>query len=213
MGQEAGQTRLDTFLEKASRMVKPGLMVTCLLVIILSIAGSATTDSDTTAATRGIFISILVIACLAATIGVLLKVARSSGRSKYQINDKPEKKSGLVNAAFDEEKGQEAKTEKKDKEGEEAWVKNYVPYGKLPAGSPIEEVVFTNEKMNEVEEKKEDTKEEELKSEKVEETENWKENYVAYDNEKEDGKEKEDVQKKELSEDKINEDKEDKEKE
>ena len=47
------------------------------------------------------------------------------------------KSGGLVNSGYDQEKG--------DKPGAEPWMNNYVPYGKNPSGSPIEQVTFTRE--------------------------------------------------------------------
>ena len=55
----------------------------------------------------------------------------------FQINEKPVKSSGLVNSGYDQEKG--------DKPGAEPWMNNYVPYGKNPSGSAIEQVTFTRE--------------------------------------------------------------------
>merc|ERR1712173_276796 len=162
--------------KKAPLLLKPALRVLCLTVIILSVAGAATSSDPSTA--QGLFIAILVIMC---------RVLRSSGsgKSKYQINEKAVKKTGEVNAGFTDEKNT-SEVKSGDSAGQEPWMNNYVPYGKNPSGNPIDQVTFTNEQEREA---GENVDKEELKK-----NENWKENYVAYqDKEKEqcDNKEKE----------------------
>jgi len=177
-------------IDKASLLLKPVLRVLCLTVIILSVAGAATSSDPSTA--QGLFIAILFFSCLAAFLVVMCRVLRSSGngKSKYQINEKG--KTGEVNAGYD---GEKAATEVKSGNGQEAgggqepWMNNYVPYGKNPSGNPIEQVTFTNEQEREGGEKTDNK--EELKK-------NWKENYVPYDDNKEEGgdnKDKKEVEK------------------
>jgi len=183
---------LQSLQEKLGRFVKPGLVVTCLLVILLSIIGSATSSSSSVATTRGLFLGILVIMCLAATVAIVLRVARSSGQSKYQINEK-RKKTGEINDAFDEEKGSD-KTKDEEKDEDETWKKSYVPYEK--SGDPMDNVVFTSEKTEEsvLGENKHDL-DNNVGAENDEDK--YKKDYESHD-EKEDGKEKEDVQEKEI---------------
>jgi len=184
---EAGNQ--ESPIDKASLLLKPVLRVLCLTVIILSVAGAATSSDPSTA--QGLFIAILFFSCLAAFLVVMCRVLRSSGngKSKYQINEKG--KTGEVNAGYDDEK---AATEVKsgnvqEAGGQEPWMNNYVPYGKNPSGNPIEQVTFTNEQEREGGEKTDNK--EELKK-------NWKENYVPYDDNKEEGgdnKDKKEVEK------------------
>merc|ERR1719234_1310965 len=99
---------------------------------------------------------------------------------------------GEVNAGYDDEKAAvEVKSGNEHQEavGQEPWMNNYVPYGKNPSGNPIEQVTFTNEQEREGGEKTDNK--EELKK-------NWKENYVPYDDNKEEGgdnKDKKEVEK------------------
>merc|ERR1712037_867749 len=175
---------LETPIDKASLLLKPVLRVLCLTVIVLSVAGAATSSDPSTA--QGLFIAILFFSCLAAFLVVMCRVLRSSGsgKSKYQINEKGGRKTGEVNGGYDEEKlgnGQEG--------GQEPWMNNYVPYGKNPSGNPIEQVTFTNEQEREGGENTENK--EGMKK-------NWKENYVPYDDNKEEGgdnKDKKEVEK------------------
>jgi len=178
-------------INKASLLLKPVLRVLCLTVIILSVAGAATSSDPTTA--QGLFIAILFFSCLAAFLVVMCRVLRSSGngKSKYQINEKGGgRKTGEVNAGYDDEKAAgEVKSGNGQEVGQEPWMNNYVPYGKNPSGNPIEQVTFTNEQEREGGEKTENK--EELKK-------NWKENYVPYDDNKEEGgdnKDKKEVEK------------------
>jgi len=172
MGEPGNQ---ESPIDKASLLLKPVLRVLCLTVIILSVAGAATSSDPSTA--QGLFIAILFFSCLAAFLVVMCRVLRSSGngKSKYQINEKG--KTGEVNAGYDDEKAAtEVKSGNGQEIGQEPWMNNYVPYGKNPSGNPIEQVTFTNEQEREGGEKMENK--EELKK-------NWKENYVPYDDNKE----------------------------
>jgi len=172
MGEPGNQ---ESPIDKASLLLKPVLRVLCLTVIILSVAGAATSSDPSTA--QGLFIAILFFSCLAAFLVVMCRVLRSSGngKSKYQINEKG--KTGEVNAGYDDEKAAtEVKSGNGQEVGQEPWMNNYVPYGKNPSGNPIEQVTFTNEQEREGGEKMENK--EELKK-------NWKENYVPYDDNKE----------------------------
>ena len=128
------------------------------------------------------------------------------------------KKTGEVNAGFTDEKNT-SDVKSGDAAGQEPWMNNYVPYGKNPSGNPIDQVLlssnifntlnisifgnfqfpqilsshsyvvqvtFTNEQEREA---GENVDKEELKK-----NENWKENYVAYQDKEEeqcDNKEKE----------------------
>jgi len=183
MGEPGNQ---ESPIDKASLLLKPVLRVLCLTVIILSVAGAATSSDPSTA--QGLFIAILFFSCLAAFLVVMCRVLRSSGngKSKYQINEKG--KTGEVNAGYDDEKAAtEVKSGNGQEVGQEPWMNNYVPYGKNPSGNPIEQVTFTNEQEREGGEKMENK--EELKK-------NWKENYVPYDdNKEEDGDNKKEAEK------------------
>jgi len=181
---------LETPIDKASLLLKPVLRVLCLTVIVLSVAGAATSSDPSTA--QGLFIAILFFSCLAAFLVVMCRVLRSSGsgKSKYQINEKGGRKTGEVNGGYDDEKaGNEVKLGNGQEGGQEPWMNNYVPYGKNPSGNPIEQVTFTNEQEREGGENTENK--EEMKK-------NWKENYVPYDDNKEEGgdnKDKKEVEK------------------
>jgi len=181
---------LETPIDKASLLLKPVLRVLCLTVIVLSVAGAATSSDPNTA--QGLFIAILFFSCLAAFLVVMCRVLRSSGsgKSKYQINEKGGRKTGEVNGGYDDEKaGNEVKLGNGQEGGQEPWMNNYVPYGKNPSGNPIEQVTFTNEQEREGGENTENK--EEMKK-------NWKENYVPYDDNKEEGgdnKDKKEVEK------------------
>jgi len=179
------ESNSESLIDKAPLLLKPALRVLCLTVIILSVAGAATSSDPSTA--QGLFIAILFFSCLAAFLVIMCRVLRSSGsgKSKYQINEKAVKKTGEVNAGFTDEKNT-SDVKSGDAAGQEPWMNNYVPYGKNPSGNPIDQVTFTNEQEREA---GENVDKEELKK-----NENWKENYVAYqDKEKEqcDNKEKE----------------------
>lgn len=184
MGEPGNQ---ETPIDKASLLLKPVLRVLCLTVIVLSVAGAATSSDPSTA--QGLFIAILFFSCLAAFLVVMCRVLRSSGsgKSKYQINEKGGRKTGEVNGGYDDEKAAtEGKSGNGQEVGQEPWMNNYVPYGKNPSGNPIEQVTFTNEQEREGGENKEEMKK------------NWKENYVPYDDNKEEGgnnKDKKEVEK------------------
>merc|ERR1712106_250368 len=116
---------------------------------------------------QDLFICIIIFSVLALLLAVFVKFQKSGDKSKYEINEKCEKKSakGLDNAAFDGEKGGK----------KERWMDNYVPYGQFPKGSVIEEeVVVENEKDNKTQEKVTDSNKDDEK---------WKDNYVAYEEE------------------------------
>jgi len=174
----ADTSNQESNLDKASLLLKPVLRVLCLTVIILSVAGAATSSDPGSA--QGLFIAILFFSCLAAFLVIMCRVLRSSanGKSKYQINEK----GGEVNAGYDDEKAAGEVKSGGGEVGQEPWMNNYVPFGKNPSGNPIEQVTFTNEQDREG---GENVDKEELK--KNRKGENWKENYVPYDDNKEDG--------------------------
>jgi len=179
------ESNSESLIDKAPLLLKPALRVLCLTVIILSVAGAATSSDPSTA--QGLFIAILFFSCLAAFLVIMCRVLRSSGsgKSKYQINEKAVKKTGEVNAGFTDEKNT-SDVKSGDAAGQEPWMNNYVPYGKNPSGNPIDQVTFTNEQEREA---GENVDKGELKK-----NENWKENYVAYQDKEEeqcDNKEKE----------------------
>ena len=126
-----------------------------------------------------------------------LSLRRSMGSLRsfsLQINEK----GGEVNAGYDDEKAAGEVKSGGGEAGQEPWMNNYVPFGKNPSGNPIEQVnttsnlihitdifeqvTFTNEQDREG---GENVDKEELK--KNRKGENWKENYVPYDDNKEDG--------------------------
>merc|ERR1712228_64651 len=100
--------------------------------------------------------------CLAAFLVIMCRVLRSS-------------------AGYDDEKAAGEVKSGGGEVGQEPWMNNYVPFGKNPSGNRIEQVTFTNEQDREG---GENVDKEELKNRKGE---NWKENYVPYDDNKEDG--------------------------
>jgi len=179
---------LNKHLDTYRAVMKPALVVIGFTIMVLTIIGAASSEQPMTV--QGLFLAILFFSCLAALIVVLFQVFKNMGRSKYQINDKPGKKTGQVNGAFDEEKGGEG--------GVEAWQNNYVPYEKYPNGIPAP--TFTTEKgekMEKMEEERKEIEEEEKEvnvekedgvSEIVKDNDKWKNNYVPYEDEIEEDK-------------------------
>jgi hypothetical protein len=98
------------------------------------------------------------------------------------------KKAGLVNAAFAEDAGG-AGPGREEAGQAEPWMNNYVPYGKNPAGSPIEQVTFTKEDETDGEkmEKMDEAKKDDCENEK--DDKKWKEHYVAYEEKEDDDEE------------------------
>jgi len=178
---------LNKHLDKYRAIMKPALVVIGFTIMVLTIIGAASSEQPMTV--QGLFLAILFFSCLAALIVVLFQVFKNMGRSKYQINDKPGKKNGQDNGAFDVEKGGE---------GVEAWQNNYVPYEKYPNGIPAP--TFTTEKgekMEKMEEEHKETENEEKEvnvekqdgvSENVKDSDKWKNNYVPYEDEIEEDK-------------------------
>jgi len=163
--------------EKIKKIYKPVAGLLCVLIIVLSISGAAiSAGGDETSTSQNLhllktsqdlFICVIIFSTFALLLALFVKFNKSGDKSKYEINEKSEKPpKGLDNVAFDGEKG--AKKEK--------WMENYVPYGQFPKGSAIEEETVTveNEKVmdsnKEVDSNKDDEK--------------WKENYVAYEEDK-----------------------------
>ena len=79
----------------------------------------------------------------------------------------------MDNKGYNKEQEKEGVSEKKEK-----WMDNYVPYGKYPAGSPMDEVTFTTEKEGVNINAEVDNKE-------AEDNKKWKDNYVPYEEPKE----------------------------
>merc|ERR1712105_482931 len=106
--------------------------------------------------------------------------------SFFQISEgKSGEKGGVVNKGFDTEgKAGQEKDEKKEK-----WMENYVPYGKYPAGSPMDDVTFTSEK--EVNVNKEVDNKDVTDGKDGEEGAKWKDNYVPYEEAENKAKEEE----------------------
>merc|ERR1712243_448457 len=109
-----------------SLLTKLQPLLTFLCFLILSICGAATTSESSS---LGLFITILILSLLGGCYVIfqnfmVQKMMKS--RNSYEINTQSQsKKDGVVNAAFDTEKGQETK-------GGEKWAANYVPYGHYP---------------------------------------------------------------------------------
>jgi len=183
-GGQRDSSALGVLLDKAMLVVRPLLGVLCLAVIILSVAGAATSSQPNTA--QGLFIAILFFSCLSAFVVVMCKVLKSGGRSKYQINEKPAKKAGQVNGAYDDDvEAAKKEAEKKEGGGQEAWMNNYVPYGKVPEQGPMEQVTFTKEGGKETSEKEVMVEEVESGAENAKDNDNEKDNYISSEDEEE----------------------------
>ena len=66
------------------KCVRPAVLVICLLVTILAIAGAVTAHMMETA--RGLFIAIIVLSCVTVIIVIISKVGKSCSRTSYQVN-------------------------------------------------------------------------------------------------------------------------------